>query len=145
MLRLAHSFPHPLCPCSSSACQKAHWKVHKHECREMKEKKAAKPKLNRYQEECQRALVDALQCQRRGDRAGEGWAYCTLGNAYLRLGQFERAVEFYSKHLVLALEVGDKAGEGRTYGNLSNAYKALGQLERAAEFRGKYLAMQSSH
>merc|ERR1712166_1213966 len=128
----------------SSSCQKAHWKVHKHECREMKGKKA-KPKLNHYQKECQSALVDALQCQRRGDRAGEGMAYCNLGIAYQRLGQFERAVEFHSKDLAIALEVGDRAGEGVTYGNLSTAYKALGQLERAAEFRGKYLAMQSSH
>merc|ERR1740115_627868 len=101
----------------SSACQKAHWKVHKHECREMKEKKAAKPKLNDYQKECQRALVDALQCQRRGDRAGEGRAYCTLGNAYHDLGQFERAVEFHSKDLAIALEVGDRAGEGMAYCN----------------------------
>merc|ERR1712166_1699432 len=97
---------------------KAHWKVHKHECREMKEKKAAKPKLNHYQEECQRALVDALQCQRSGDRAGEGMAYCELGYAYNRLGQYERAVEFISKVLTIALEVEDRAEEGRAYGNL---------------------------
>jgi tetratricopeptide (TPR) repeat protein len=108
----------------------------------MKEKKAAKPKLNRYQEECQRALVDALQCQRRGDRAGEGRAYLSLGNAYYKLGQFGRAVEFHSKDLAIALEVGDKAGEGRAYGNLSNTYKALGQLERAVEFKVKYFAIK---
>ena len=55
--------------------------MHKHECREMEGNKTAKPKLNRYQEECQRALVDALQCERSGDRAGEGRAYGNLGNA----------------------------------------------------------------
>ena len=113
--------------------------MHKHECREMEGKKAAKPKLNRYQEECQRALVDALQCERSGDRAGEGRAYCNLGNAYISLGQFERAVEFHRKHLAIALEVGDRAGEGRAYGNLGNAYESLGQFERAVEFYSKDL------
>ena len=60
----------------------------------------------------------------------------------MKLGQFERAVAFHSKHLALALKVGDKAGEGRAYGNLSNAYKAHGQLERAVEFRDKYFAIK---
>ena len=117
--------------------------MHKHECEEMKGKKAAKPKLNlnQYQEECQRALVDALQCQRRGDRAGEGRAYCNLGCAYKSLGQFERAVEFHSKHLAIALEVGNRAGEGAAYGNLGNAYDSLGQFERAVEFHSKDLAI----
>jgi tetratricopeptide (TPR) repeat protein len=103
----------------------------------MEGKKAAEPKLNRYQEECQRALLDALQCERSGDRAGEGRAYCNLGIAYDCLGQSERAVELHSKGLAIALEVGDRAGEGRTYCNLGNAYESLGQSEQAAEFRSK--------
>ena len=34
-----------------------------------------------------------------GDRAGEGSAYCGLGNAFGRLGQNDKAIEFQTKSL----------------------------------------------
>ena len=37
------------------------------------------------------------------DRAGEGKAYCNLGNAYNRLGEFQKAVHYY-KNSVIALD-----------------------------------------
>ena len=58
-----------------------------------------------------------------GDRAGEGGAYGNLGNAYQSLGDFQKAIEYHTKHLSIAKEVGDTAGEGRAYGNLGNAYR----------------------
>ena len=73
-----------------------------------------------------------------------GRAYRNLGWAYYSLGQFNRAAEFHSKHLAIALEVGDRAGEGRAYGNLSIVYDSLGQTERAVEFRNKHLAYNKS-
>ena len=60
-----------------------------------------------------------------------GRAYRNLGWAYYSLGQFNRAAEFHSKHLAIALEVGDRAGEGTVYGNLGDSYNRLGQFSRA--------------
>ena len=35
-----------------------------------------------------------------GDRAGQGRAYCNLGNAYQSLGQFQQAIEYHKQHPV---------------------------------------------
>ena len=53
-----------------------------------------------------------------GERAfGEGRFYGNLGNAYLSLGDFRKAIEYHEKHLKIAIEIGDRAGEGRANGN----------------------------
>ena len=48
-----------------------------------------------------------------GDRAREGRAYFTLGNAYHSLRDFPEAVECHKQDLKISKEVGDRAGEGR--------------------------------
>ena len=40
-----------------------------------------------------------------GDRAGQGFAYCNLGNAYQSLGQFQQAIEYHKQHLSIAIAV----------------------------------------
>ena len=57
-----------------------------------------------------------------GDRAGEGRAYCNLGNVYHSLGDFEKAIEYQERDLKISKEVGDRAGEGRAYGSFGIAY-----------------------
>ena len=42
----------------------------------------------------------------------EGEAYCNFGNAYHSLGDFQRAIEYYERHLKISKEVGDRVGEG---------------------------------
>ena len=42
-----------------------------------------------------------------GDRAGEGIAYCNLGIAYHRRGNFKQAIEYHNQHLTIAKELGD--------------------------------------
>ena len=74
-----------------------------------------------------------------GDRAGEGGAYGNLGNAYLLLGDFQKAIEHPEKHLKIAIEIGNRAGEGQAYGNLGNAYKSLGDFRKAIEYHEKHL------
>jgi len=69
-----------------------------------------------------------------GDRAGEGIAYCNLGNAYHSLGNFKQAIEYHNQHLCVAKELGDRAGEGRAYANLGNAYHSLGNFKQAIEY-----------
>ena len=74
-----------------------------------------------------------------GDRAGEGRAYGSLGNAYQSLGDFRKANEYHEKHLKIAIEIGDRAGEGGAYGNLGNAYQSLGDFRKAIEYHEKHL------
>ena len=68
-----------------------------------------------------------------GDRAGEGRAYGSFGNAYQSMGDYQKAIEYDEKRLKIAKEIGDRAGEGRAYGNLGNAYKSLGDYQKAIE------------
>jgi len=72
--------------------------------------------------------------QRLGNRKAEGNHLGNLGNAYLSLGEVERAIEFYQQALVIARQIGDRRGEGNSLGNLGNAYLSLGEVERAIEF-----------
>ena len=74
-----------------------------------------------------------------GDQAAEGGAYGNLGNAYLFLGDFERAFTYYEKHWKIAIEIGDRAGEGQAYGSLGNASFLLGEFRKAIEYHEKRL------
>ena len=60
-----------------------------------------------------------------GDRAGEGMAYCDLGNACYSLGKFQEAIECHNKELLIAKEMSDRADEEKAYRNLGNAYYGL--------------------
>ena len=75
------------------------------------------------------------------DRAGEGRAYCNLGNAYKGLADFKQAIEYHMLDLTIAKEVGDRAGEGRAYGNLGNAYRSLGDFKQAIEYHMLHLTI----
>ena len=73
------------------------------------------------------------------DRAGEGIAYCNLGNAYYSLGYFQKAIEYHERHLKMSKEVGDRVGEGSAYGNLGYGYNSLGDFRRAIEYHERAL------
>ena len=66
-----------------------------------------------------------------GDRAGEGRAYGSLGNAYRSHGDYAKAIEYHSQDLAIAMEVGDRAGEGWAYESLGNAYASQGDYSKA--------------
>ncbi|XP_068759724.1 tetratricopeptide repeat protein 28-like [Montipora capricornis] len=76
-----------------------------------------------------------------GDRAIEGAAYGSLGNAYQSLGSFKEAMEYHHRHLSIAKEVGDRAEEGKAYCNLGNAYDILGNLKQAIEYHHQDLSI----
>ena len=63
----------------------------------------------------------------------EGIAYCNLGNAYDRLGDFQKAIEYHERHRKISKEVGDRAGDGIACGYLGNAYHSLGDFLKAIE------------
>ncbi len=74
-----------------------------------------------------------------GDRSREGGANSNLGNAYLNLGDFKTAIEYYECHLNIAKEVEDRAKEQQAYGNLGNAYERMGDVEKAIEYHERLL------
>ena len=74
-----------------------------------------------------------------GNRAREGSAYGNLGNAYHSLGDFQKAIEYYERHLKISKEVGDRAGEGSAYGNLGIAYDSLTDFQKAIEYHERHL------
>ena len=58
----------------------------------------------------------------------------TLGNAYRKLGETRRAIEYYEQGLEIAGETGDRRGEGEMLNNLGIAYRRLGETRRAIEY-----------
>ena len=74
-----------------------------------------------------------------GNKAVEGAAYGSLGNAYRKLGDFKQAIEYHKESLLISFELGDKAGEARAYGNLGNAYHCLGDFKQAIEYQKQRL------
>jgi tetratricopeptide (TPR) repeat protein len=76
-----------------------------------------------------------------GDRAGEGGAYGSLGNAYQSLGDFAKAIQYNAQWLAIAKEVGNRAGEGMAYGNLGNTYESLGDFAKAIQYHAQWLAI----
>merc|ERR1712195_212844 len=77
----------------SSECQQKDWGTHKDACAPREKSKAP---LNPVQKECQAYMIAAQRCQRSGDRTGEGGAYGGLGNAFFKLGQYDKATEFHT-------------------------------------------------
>ncbi|XP_073229595.1 uncharacterized protein [Porites lutea] len=66
-------------------------------------------------------------------------AYCNLGIALRKLGDFQKTIEYHERHLKISKEVGDRAGEGKAYGNLGNAYDSLGDFQKAIEYHQRDL------
>jgi tetratricopeptide (TPR) repeat protein len=74
---------------------------------------------------------DAKLERRRADK----W---NLGNAYVSLGDYSKAVEYHAQHLAIAKEVDDRAGEGVAYGNLGNAFVSLQDYSKAIQYYAQY-------
>ncbi len=75
------------------------------------------------------------------DRQGEANALGNLGNAYLFLGQFEKAIFFHKEHLAISREIKDRQGEANSLTSLGIAYDSLGQYEKAITFHEDCLAI----
>jgi CHAT domain-containing protein len=82
------------------------------------------------------------------NRQGEGAVltnlgafYYSLGNTYLSLGNYAKAIEYSQQSLAIALEIKDRHGEGRALGNLEAAYNSLGNYAKAIEYIQQSLAL----
>lgn len=76
-----------------------------------------------------------------GDRQGEGNDLGNLGNAYLSLSQYDKAIDFHTKALAISREIGDRQREGSNLGNMGDAYCSLGQSDKAIDYYTQALAI----
>ncbi|KTF95193.1 hypothetical protein cypCar_00023196 [Cyprinus carpio] len=82
----------------------------------------------------------ALQLARQlKDLAVEAQACYSLGNTYTLLQDYERAIDYHLKHLIIAQDLNDRIGEGRACWSLGNAHTALGNHDQAMHFAEKHL------
>ena len=72
------------------------------------------------------------------DRRGEARSLVAIGEFHVRLGQQERALDYYERALSLNRRLGDRVGEANTLYKIGQAYRisgrrreALGELNRA--------------
>ncbi|KAL9981278.1 hypothetical protein ACROYT_G009957 [Oculina patagonica] len=72
--------------------------------------------------------------KRLGDKAEEALLCGNLGSAFLSLGDFRKAIDYFELHLKIAKEVGNKAGEGSAYGNLGIAFSNFGDFRKAIDY-----------
>jgi DNA-binding SARP family transcriptional activator/DNA polymerase III delta prime subunit len=83
-------------------------------------------------EDCVQASQLALETARRiGDRAAQARGYNDLGAAYLRRGQYDRALGNHQPSLALYRELGDRLGQAGSLTNLGVVHKRLGRYEEA--------------
>jgi len=76
----------------------------------------------------------ALAAARRlGDRKAEGKHRGYLAEAYRRLGDTRRAMDYHTDSLRIAREIKDRAAEGVALGGIGNVYDTMGEFRRALE------------
>ena len=67
------------------------------------------------------------------------WLFAEQGQAYLDLGQANRAISCHEQALDIDREVGDRRGEGIDLGNLGLAHAALGRAEQSIDYHEQAL------
>ncbi len=90
------------------------------------------------QERAARVVAAAVRTLMPGKAAS---VYCTLGIAYQKLGNFNKAIQYHGQHLEIAKELGDRAGKGKAYGNLGRAYKSQWAFSKAIQYHAQHLAI----
>jgi tetratricopeptide (TPR) repeat protein len=76
------------------------------------------------------------------DKVYEGNNSQNLGNAYSRLGDNRKAIEYYEKALKIARKLQHKLGEAFSLGNLGTAYHSLGDYRKAIEYHEQSLQIK---
>ena len=66
----------------------------------------------------------------------------TQGVSFYFKGNYERALEYYSKSLAIRKKLADKKGMGTSYGNIGNIYDDQGNYEKALEYHSKSLSIE---
>ena len=87
---------------------------------------------------CQQAAAEYKAIR---DLNGEWKALVNLGNAYLNLENYDKAIESEYKALLITKEINDKLGESKALANLGLAYDYLGKYDKAIEYYQQWLAI----
>ncbi|MEB3295876.1 MAG: tetratricopeptide repeat protein, partial [Synechococcales bacterium] len=67
-----------------------------------------------------------------------------LGNAYLALNKYGKAIEYYEKSLMIARQKSNFIGEGRSSSGLGSAYFYMGDYTKAIKYYERYLEIVQS-
>ena len=73
--------------------------------------------------------------------SSRGWVHMGLGNVSIRLGEYEKAIEFYENALDIYRMIGDAQGEGNALGNMGDVSIRLGDYDKAMVFYEKSLEL----
>ncbi|MEM4161420.1 MAG: tetratricopeptide repeat protein, partial [Thermoplasmata archaeon] len=76
-----------------------------------------------------------------GDVWGIAMSYNNIGNIYRENGEYEKALEFYTKSLELGEKIGDLWGIAISYNNIGLLYQDKGDYEKALEFLTKSIEL----
>jgi len=76
-----------------------------------------------------------------GDRRNRGANLNNIGIVYHRLGNYDKALEYYEQALEIALAIGDKIGEGMRLGNIANMHRDKEKFDRALEYYEKTMVI----
>ncbi|MEG3971361.1 tetratricopeptide repeat protein [Microcoleus sp. T2B6] len=76
-----------------------------------------------------------------GDRGGEATTLSNIGAVYSKLGEKQKALEYYSQSLLVSRAVGDRGGEALTLNNIGSVYNDLGEKQKALEYYNQSLPL----
>ncbi len=76
------------------------------------------------------------------DRQGIGNTLNNIGIVYYRIGQYQRALQYYKRALAIHREIGDKMGENDDLTNIAVVYRKLRQYQTALEYHKQTLEIR---
>ncbi|MCP4700139.1 MAG: tetratricopeptide repeat protein, partial [Gammaproteobacteria bacterium] len=69
-------------------------------------------------------------------------ALIRTGTAYHALGEYDAALEYFTKSLAIQQEIGNKSGEGATLNNISQIFQARGDYDTALDYLKESITIQ---
>lgn len=83
-------------------------------------------------------LAENQVCLQEPSRA---WVYTSLGNVYIRVGEYTKALSFYEKALEICHEIGDSRGQAKVLGSMGDVAVRMGDYDKAMVFYAKSLEL----
>ena len=71
----------------------------------------------------------------------EGWLANDLGVLYQAKGEWDKAIDYYQRSLVIREKLGDEHGMATTFNNLGVVYQDKGELDKAIKYYQRDLAI----
>ena len=87
------------------------------------------------------AVLDDTALEARRLQRTRARGYMTLGTAYSKNGEADRAIELYTENLEISRKLGEKLAIGKACNHLGNEYHTKGDAERALAMYWEYLAL----